>query len=299
MKHLSKGHNTAVLQAFFVTFLWSTSWVIIKFALKDLPPLTFAGLRFVIAFLFLAPFSLKKENIAQIKGMNRHAWLEIILLGILYYAITPGGQNLGLSYLPANTLSLIISFTSVVVAFLGMFLLKEKPTLSQWLGLGLYLIGALVYFWNRLGNSVSLIGITIGIITMAANSLSAILGRKINKTGQIAPLLVTTLSMGIGAFLLLGVGLAVEELPALTPVHWLLTLWLALVNTAFAYQLWNKTLVVLPALDSVLINNSMLVQISILAWVFLKESLSTLQIVGLVMAMIGLIAVQFYSSKKE
>ncbi len=299
MKHLSKGHNTAVLQAFFVTFLWSTSWVIIKFALKDLPPLTFAGLRFVIAFLFLAPFSLKKENIAQIKGMNRHAWLEVALLGILYYAITPGGQNLGLSYLPANTLSLIISFTSVVVAFLGMLLLKEKPTLPQWLGLGLYLIGALVYFWNGLENSVSLIGITVGIITMAANSLSAILGRKINKTGQIAPLLVTTLSMGIGAFLLLGVGLAVEDLPALTPVHWLLTLWLALVNTAFAYQLWNKTLVVLPALDSVLINNSMLVQISILAWVFLKESLSALQIVGLVMATIGLIAVQFYSSKKE
>ncbi|MFZ3150974.1 MAG: DMT family transporter [Anaerolineaceae bacterium] len=299
MKHLSKGHNTAVLQAFFVTFLWSTSWVLIKFALKDLPPLTFAGLRFVIAFLFLAPFSLKKENIAQIKGMNRHAWLEVALLGILYYAITPGGQNLGLSYLPANTLSLIISFTSVVVAFLGMLLLKEKPTLPQWLGLGLYLIGALVYFWNGLENSVSLIGITVGIITMAANSLSAILGRKINKTGQIAPLLVTTLSMGIGAFLLLGVGLAVEDLPALTPVHWLLTLWLALVNTAFAYQLWNKTLVVLPALDSVLINNSMLVQISILAWVFLKESLSALQIVGLVMATIGLIAVQFYSSKKE
>lgn len=37
---------------------------------------------------------------------------------ILYYAITPGGQNLWLSYLPANTLSLIISFTSV--GLLGM-----------------------------------------------------------------------------------------------------------------------------------------------------------------------------------
>ena len=35
----------AVLQALFVTFLWSTSWVFIKFGLVDIPALTFAGLR--------------------------------------------------------------------------------------------------------------------------------------------------------------------------------------------------------------------------------------------------------------
>jgi len=35
-------HLRAVLQALFVTFLWSTSWVLIKLGLKDIPPLTFA-----------------------------------------------------------------------------------------------------------------------------------------------------------------------------------------------------------------------------------------------------------------
>jgi drug/metabolite transporter (DMT)-like permease len=294
-----KPRTKAILQAFFVTFLWSSSWVIIKIALKDLPPLTFAALRFVIAFLCLLPFSLKKEYHDQIKGMKWHAWLEIILLGILYYAITPGGQNLGLHYLPANTLSLILSFTAVAVAFLGMLFLKERPTLPQWLGMALYLAGVLVYFWHRSGQSISVIGIVTGIITMAANSFSALLGRKINKTGKLSPLLVTTLSMGIGAFLLLGVGIAIEGFPRLSPIHWLLTCWLAIINTAFAYQLWNKTLVVLPALDSVLINNSMLAQISILAWVFLDEALTPLQIIGLIIAMMGVVAVQLYSTKKR
>lgn len=43
-------HTRAVLQALLVTFLWSTSWVLIKIGLADIPALTFAGLRYVLAF---------------------------------------------------------------------------------------------------------------------------------------------------------------------------------------------------------------------------------------------------------
>ena len=47
MTPLISGHATAILQAAFVTFLWSTSWVLIKVGLDDLElaPLTFAWLR--------------------------------------------------------------------------------------------------------------------------------------------------------------------------------------------------------------------------------------------------------------
>ena len=43
------AHTRAVLQALLVTFLWSTSWVLIKFGLTGIPPLTFAGLRYSLA----------------------------------------------------------------------------------------------------------------------------------------------------------------------------------------------------------------------------------------------------------
>ena len=42
-------HRNALLQALFVTFLWSTSWVLIKLGLRDIPALTFAGLRYGLA----------------------------------------------------------------------------------------------------------------------------------------------------------------------------------------------------------------------------------------------------------
>ena len=45
----------AILKAIFVTFLWSTSWILIKWNIHQIPPLTFAGLRYTIAFLILLP----------------------------------------------------------------------------------------------------------------------------------------------------------------------------------------------------------------------------------------------------
>ena len=51
---------TAIAQALLVTFLWSTSWVLIKIGLNDLvlPPITFAALRYALAALVLMPLAL-------------------------------------------------------------------------------------------------------------------------------------------------------------------------------------------------------------------------------------------------
>jgi hypothetical protein len=46
---------------------------------------------------------------------------------------------------------------------------------------------------------------------------------------------------------------------------------LAVVNTAVAFTLWNRSLRPLSALESAGINNTMLIQIALLAWVFLGE----------------------------
>lgn len=293
------SRTKAILQALLVTVFWSSSWVIIKIALKDFPPLSFAAYRFFIAFLCLLPFALKDKTLKQIKKMNWQAKLEIVLLGIFYYAVCPGGQNVGLNYLPANTLSLILNFTAILVAFLGVFLIKEKPSAYQWLGLGIFILGLFIYFREVPTTKYPWIGILIGIITMVANSLSSLLGRKLNREGNLSPLVITTISMGIGAILLLGFGIKVEGLVKPSPFHWLLIIWLAIVSTAFAYQLWNKTLRTLPAFESALINNTILPQITILAWIFLKERISLIQIIGLVVSILGIVIVQIFSTKKK
>jgi drug/metabolite transporter (DMT)-like permease len=98
--------------------------------------------------------------------------------------------------------------------------------------------------------------------------------------------------MGIGSVTLLATGLIVEGWPVLNLSSWAIILWLAVVNSAFAFTLWNNTLRTLSAVESSIINNTMLVQIAILAWLFLGETLSGRQIVGLILAALGALVVQ-------
>jgi drug/metabolite transporter (DMT)-like permease len=98
--------------------------------------------------------------------------------------------------------------------------------------------------------------------------------------------------MGIGAVLLLIVGIGAQGLPKLTAANWLIIIWMAIVNTAFAFTLWNRTLQVLSAVESTIINGTMLIQIAILAWIFLGEGLNVREVFGLCLLGIGTMIVQ-------
>jgi drug/metabolite transporter (DMT)-like permease len=290
-KHLSL-HVRAVLQALLVTFLWSTSWVLIKIGLQDIPALPFAGLRYTLAFLCLLPFAVRSRQLTSLRHLSRGAWVRLILLGLLFYAVTQGAQFLSLFYLPAVTTSLLLSFTPVVVALLGILLLSEQPTMLQWSGTALYLVGVFVYFQSMPLPSHEVFGLVIAGFGVLANALSSILGRHINRSGDLEPMAVTVVSMGSGAALLLVGGILVQGLPRLRLTDWAIIIWLAAVNSALAFTLWNRTLRTLSAVESSIINNTMLFQVALLAWVFLSEQLTWRQVLGMVLAALGALAVQ-------
>src|SRR5689334_8418461 len=141
-------HTRAVAQALFVTFFWATSWVLIKVGLKDIPALTFAGLRYVVAFGCLCiPVLGKSVNRAQLGALTRRDWLELIVLGMIFIAVTQGAQFVALAYLPATTLTLLLNLSAVVVALMGIAWLSEKLISRQWLGIGIFLVGLVLYFF--------------------------------------------------------------------------------------------------------------------------------------------------------
>ncbi|MBI5035325.1 MAG: EamA family transporter [Chloroflexi bacterium] len=286
------SHLRAVAQAFLVTFLWSTSWVLIKIGLTDIPALTFAGLRYVLAFICLLPFAFRSNHLSALKQLSRRRWVGLIGLGLLCYAVTQGTQFVGLAYLPAVTVSLLLTLTAIVVPLLGMFMLAEQPSPRQWIGVGLFLIGVVIFFNPIVLPAGQVFGFAVVLLGVLTNSLTSILGRRINLGWQLDPLIVTVVSMGIGATVLLITGLLIQGLPSLQPIHWGLIAWLAIVNSAFAFTLWNNTLRTLSATESAIINNTMLVQIAILAWIFLGEQLTVNKIIGMLFAMIGAIVVQ-------
>jgi drug/metabolite transporter (DMT)-like permease len=284
------SRTTAILQALFVTFIWSLSWVLIKIGLEDIPPLLFAGLRYSSGSVCLLWLVLSRPQARQqITQITRRQWLLLMLLGLIYYTITQGAHFIALAYLPAVTLSLMINFTVVLVALSG-FVIGEYPNRIQWLGIGLFILGAIIYFEpSALPDGV---GLLIGGVGVAANAAASVLGRYVNRDTALSPLVITTVSMSIGALILLATGLVSQGMPALQTSSWLIIIWLAVVHTAFAFTLWNNTLRQLKAFESSLINNTMLIQIAILAWVFLGESISLIGGIGLACAATGVLIVQ-------
>ena len=282
----------AILLALLVTFLWSTSFVIIKIGLAEIPPITFAGLRYSIAFLCLLPFAFTKNNSSTIKRLNKNDWFKLILLGFLFYAFTQGTQFIGLSLLPAVTVSLWLNFTPLIVAVMAIFFINEFPTILQWLGVILFIVGIFTYFFpvNLSQNQFTgLIVMTIGVL---ANSGSAVLGRNINREAKINPLVVTIISMGIGSVILLISGIILQGLPGISTQNIFYLLWLAIINTALAFTIWNFTLRTLSAIESSIINGTMLIQIAILAWVFLGEEITFREGIGMLIAAFGAVLVQ-------
>lgn len=135
-------------------------------------------------------------------------------------------------------------------------------------------------------------GDVAALIGLMANVAAALMGRQINRTAAVAPTVVTVMSMGIGAVALVLTGLAVEGLPEISWRAALIIGWLAVFNTALAFTLWTYSLRRLSALESSAINNTMLIQIALLAWVFLREPLGAGEIAGIVLVSLGILLVQ-------
>jgi drug/metabolite transporter (DMT)-like permease len=216
----------------------------------------------------------------------------LAVLGIVFYTLTQGGQFLTLNHLEAVTFNLLLSFTTVLVVLFGVVALAEFPTRWQCVGLVILISGVIVYFYPVFIPAGRGLGLTLAAITVCANAVAFVMGRSVNRQGTIPPLVVTVISMGIGAFLLLGIGVVVQGLPPINPFGWAIVVWLAVINTALAFTLWNNTLRTLSALESSIIGSTMLIQITVLAWVFLGEQLALRNVTGLFFVVVGVIIVQ-------
>jgi drug/metabolite transporter (DMT)-like permease len=292
MNATSSQRAKAILVALFVTVLWATSWVLIKIGLKDIPPILFVGIRYFLAFLCLLPIFIKQTRSNKNTSLNFSLVSRLMLLGLLLYAITQGTNYIGLDRLPAITTSLILSFISIFTALFGIVFLREKPASIQWVGLVLSLLGTYAYFSTNDFRTNDWIGVLIVFGGVLAAAFAAIIGRDVNQNSGLHPIQITTISMGTGGIILLIVGLIFEKLPAFSWQHILIILWLAIINTALAFTLWNWTMKHISAVESTVINSAMQVEIPILAVLFLSETLNGQQIFGLALNIIGILIVQ-------
>jgi drug/metabolite transporter (DMT)-like permease len=289
----SRSHTVAIITALFVTVLWSSSWILIRWGLDDegLSPLVFAGARYLLASTVLAALVGATPRLrAELAAAGPRRWGQLAALGLVFVAVAQGAQFVAIDSQPAATSSLVLALTPLLVTGVAVFTLGERPAPRQVWGTMLIVLGAVVYFSGELGFTA--VGLAASIIGLLANAASAILGRAVNRRLDLSPVVVTVVSMMTGAVALVAVGVAVEGVPAVSGRAWLIIAWLAVVNTALAFTLWNRSLRVLSATESAAINNTMLIQIGILAWLFLDEIPGVADVLGMLAVSVGVYLAQ-------
>ena len=289
----------AIVQALFVTVLWSSSFIIIKFGLEEIPPLTFAALRYSFgSFILLALIFGQSEMRTELRNRSRRWWTLLLFYGGIYIAVTQGTQFLGLLYLPAITFSLILNMTPILVLVLAIPWIKEKPSSSETILVVLGIIGVLLYFYPLDFVGVSIIGLIIAVISLLANTVSSILGRAINRKRDAPPLVITGIMMSFGSIFLLLASVMIEPFQPLSLTSWFYIFWLAGVNTALAFTLWSRSQRILRAIDMTLINSTMMPQIVILSIIFLGEFPDPIDWIGLIILAFSVTAVQYLQTKR-
>ena len=177
--------------------IWSTVWLFIKIGVRDVPPVSFAVLRLLIAILVMVPLVL----VARIQLPRRpRDWRLIAGTGVLLLGVNYALLNWGLQFVSSGLTAVLQSMTPAFALVFAHYLLPdERMTLRKVAGLALGTLGIGMVFWDQLqfGSERAFAGaltVTLGAICVA---LAYVLVRRGGK--HLPPAVLTTGQM-IAAF---------------------------------------------------------------------------------------------------
>ena len=150
--------------------IWSTVWLFIKIGVRDVPPVSFAAMRLVIAILVMVPVTLASRTpLPKSPGDWRLiAGTGVILLGLNYALL-----NWGLQYVSSGLTAVLQAMTPAFALVFSHFLLQDEPmTVRKVAGLAMGIAGVGVIFWDQLsfGGHRSFEGavtVTLGAVCVA------------------------------------------------------------------------------------------------------------------------------------
>ncbi len=206
--------------------LWGSTWMFIKFGLRDLPPLLFAGIRMLLAAAVLLPFAAR----AGLRGYGRRPLGWMVLVGVLQigipYALLFAGQQMDPSALAAV---LFATFPVWLAPLTGRKLAAALLGIS---GVALLQLPALR------GETLSTLAPLGGALVLLASVVVAFANVLVRKElGAYPPIVIAFVQVLAGALLIVALSSALERgQPAtFTPRAMLVIAYLAVLGTAVTY----------------------------------------------------------------
>jgi O-acetylserine/cysteine efflux transporter len=275
----------------FIALLWGMNFVVIAWALEDLPPLLLAGARFLLVALVGSLF-FRRPRITVGWTAAYAATMSIGQFAFLFWAMNAG--------MPAGLASLILQAQAFFTVILAMCILRDTISPVQVLALliafgGLAIIGA-----TFSTGGLSLVG--FGLTTLAALSwaLGNIVNRSIANRGHSADVGLVVWSAWLASPLFFVLSVVFEEpdsiTSALSDANWntvAALLYLSVAASIVGFGLWGRLLSKYPASKVTPMSLAVPVFGISCAAYFLDESLSAHQIVGIALVLVGLMINSF------
>tara|TARA_Y100000996_G_C22506285_1_gene636557 strand:- start:402 stop:1250 length:849 start_codon:yes stop_codon:yes gene_type:complete len=264
--------------------LWASAFVTSKAIVSDSSPFAALSLRFgLVSFgFFLFCLFTKNKIILPIK-----IFFKALVIGICFHGLYLGGVFYAIDKnLSVGITAIIVSLQPILTALFAGPLLKEVVTWKQWLGIILGFIGTLLVIGFDIGESIPIIALVASIIGLMAITSGTLLQRKI---GIDIPLATSNFYQAFSAFIFLIIVTYLFESPFINftrdfilSMSWQIifvsfgafTILQYLINTGTASR--TATLFFLVPPVSV-----------VMAWLFLNEQMNLIDIMGLVIATIG------------
>ncbi|MDQ3130737.1 MAG: EamA family transporter [Acidobacteriota bacterium] len=280
--------------------IWGTTWIFIKIGLEDLPPITFAAVRFILAVIILA-FIIKIQKLPLPKTASD--WKLIALTGILQFSINYSLVFWSEQYISsglAAVLQAMIMVFGLVLAWI--FLPAERITRLKVFAVVLGIIGVAVIFIEQLQiNTFEAFAGCIAIVVGAYAAAQASILIKA-KGSRLHPASLVFTQMICGLPIIIVYALIQEGNPLTLRWTWravICVLYLTILGTIAAFWLYYWLLSKIESTKAMMISLVTPLIAVIIGAIFLGETLPPQTFFGgvLILASIGLIV--FKKKNKE
>ena len=269
---------------FIFIILWSSAFITTKPLTDNSDPFSALAFRFFLVSLGFAIYSIYTNQKLLVSKKNI---CESLLSGVLFHGLYLGGVFYSVSKgMPTGIAALIVTLQPILTNALSGPILNEKVNFKQWLGVILGFIGSAMVLGLDIGVEIPVLGLAATIIALLAITTSTLWQKKISNNLSLG---VSNFYQAVGGFLFHIVIIVFFANPYINFTKTFLV--------AMAHQVFLVSFGAFTILMFLIKKNSASKTVSIfflipptsalMAWFFLGEKLSNLDIVGFLIATAG------------
>ena len=264
--------------------LWSSAFITTKPIIDSSDPFTALAFRFFFVAVGFYLFSIySKQSII----VNQKNLIESVFSGVLFHGLYLGGVFYSISIgMPTGIAALIVTLQPVLTNALSGPILGEKVTIKQWVGVLLGFVGAALVLGLDVGSDIPLLGVIATIVALIAITTSTIWQKKLSNN---LPLSVSNFYQAVGGcfFHIIIILFFIEPNIDFTKTFII----------AMSHQIILVSFGAFTILMYLIKKNSASKTVSIfflipatsafMAWIFLNENLTNLDLLGFLITTIG------------